>query len=324
MTHHDAFNGDADGICALHQLRLAEPRESVLVTGLKRDIALLERVRAAPGDEVTVLDVSLDRNRAALLRLLATGVRVRYFDHHYAGEIPAHPALEAHIDASGALCTSALVDRHLGGRFRVWAVVAAFGDNLEALALRLAAQAGLDRAPERLEALRELGLSLNYNAYGETELDQMMPAADLYRMVSGYADPFELLRHEPGIARLSEERHADLARARAVAPLRSLAGADAWLLPDEPWSRRVSGTFANRLASAEPGKVHAVLTARRDGYTVSVRTPRDCRPSAHEFCSRFASGGGRTGAAGIDLLPAGELDAFLDGFARAFDTSARP
>ena len=55
----DVFNGDADGLCALHQLRLAEPAAAELVTGVKRDIALLERVAAAPGDLVTVLDVSL-------------------------------------------------------------------------------------------------------------------------------------------------------------------------------------------------------------------------------------------------------------------------
>jgi hypothetical protein len=41
---YDVFNGDADGICALHQLRLANPRDAVLLTGVKRDIALLQRV----------------------------------------------------------------------------------------------------------------------------------------------------------------------------------------------------------------------------------------------------------------------------------------
>ena len=43
MTHYDLFNGDADGICALTQYRLAFPAESVLVTGVKRDINLLKR-----------------------------------------------------------------------------------------------------------------------------------------------------------------------------------------------------------------------------------------------------------------------------------------
>jgi hypothetical protein len=45
MNPIDCFNGDADGLCALHQLRLAEPAESELVTGVKRDIQLLERIR---------------------------------------------------------------------------------------------------------------------------------------------------------------------------------------------------------------------------------------------------------------------------------------
>ena len=71
MTDFDVFNGDADGLCALTQLRNAEPREAQLVTGVKRDINLLERVHAAPDSKITVLDVSLDKNRAGLERALA-------------------------------------------------------------------------------------------------------------------------------------------------------------------------------------------------------------------------------------------------------------
>ena len=58
MTYIDVFNGDADGICALTQLRNAHPCESQLVTGVKRDIQLLDKVHAKPGDRITVLDVS--------------------------------------------------------------------------------------------------------------------------------------------------------------------------------------------------------------------------------------------------------------------------
>ncbi|MGB5082223.1 MAG: acetyltransferase, partial [Burkholderiales bacterium] len=39
MRRVDVFNGDADGLCSLRQLRLAEPAESQLVTGVKRDIS---------------------------------------------------------------------------------------------------------------------------------------------------------------------------------------------------------------------------------------------------------------------------------------------
>src|SRR5947207_2402070 len=86
-----AFNGDADGLCALQQLRLAEPgAEPQLVTGPKRHTRLLSGMSAAAGDEVTVLDVSFHANRDDVLRLLEAGARVRYFDHHHAGELPAH------------------------------------------------------------------------------------------------------------------------------------------------------------------------------------------------------------------------------------------
>src|SRR6185295_2320233 len=112
---YDVFNGDADGICALHQLRLSEPRTSVLVTGVKRDIALLERIEACAGDEITVLDVSMARNAAALQRQLARGAKCRYFDHHIPGEIPVHHNLETHIDTAPDTCTSLIVDRYLDG-----------------------------------------------------------------------------------------------------------------------------------------------------------------------------------------------------------------
>ena len=78
----------------------ADPRDAVLVTGVKRDIGLLARVVAAAGDEVWALDIALEKNRRALDDLLARGARVRYFDHHFPGEIPTHPLFEAHIDTT--------------------------------------------------------------------------------------------------------------------------------------------------------------------------------------------------------------------------------
>ena len=242
MRCFDVFNGDADGICALHQLRLAEPLEAELVTGTKRDIDLLRRVEAGAGDRVTVLDVSLERNRAALLALLERGARIRYFDHHAAGEVPSHPGLEAHIDESAGVCTSILVDRHLKGRFRRWAVVAAFGDGMREAATRLAAGLGLDTA--QLAALRELGENLNYNAYGDSEADLLVPPADLYRIVSRFADPFGLLEREPLLSRLGKERREDLSRARSLAPYPASARSDAFILPDAQWARRREGAPA--------------------------------------------------------------------------------
>ncbi|HTE14162.1 MAG TPA: acetyltransferase, partial [Burkholderiales bacterium] len=109
--YYDIFNGDADGLCALHQLRLEAPRTAELITGVKRDIKLLERVDAAAGDEITVLDISLKSNASALAKLLGRGVKCHYFDHHAAGVIPYHANLVAHIDTAPDICTSLIVDR---------------------------------------------------------------------------------------------------------------------------------------------------------------------------------------------------------------------
>ena len=78
--NYDLFNGDADGICALLQLRKAEPRDAALITGVKRDINLLSKVEVAAGDRVTVLDVSMDKNKSSLENALACGASVFYVD----------------------------------------------------------------------------------------------------------------------------------------------------------------------------------------------------------------------------------------------------
>lgn len=103
MQIYDVFNGDADGICALIQLRLAEPCDSTLVTGVKRDIALAQRVPVDLPARVNILDVSLDKNREAVDALLAAGCSVFYVDHHFPGEtLPDAPSFTA-LNAAAVL-----------------------------------------------------------------------------------------------------------------------------------------------------------------------------------------------------------------------------
>lgn len=135
---YDVFNGDADGICALHQLRLAHPKEATLVTGVKREVELLQRIPCDEAVDLTVMDVSLDANQIALERILEAGGCATYFDHHSANKAFEHERLQLFIDQSPQVCTSILVDRHLHGQFRKWAVAAAFGDNLPKVASALA------------------------------------------------------------------------------------------------------------------------------------------------------------------------------------------
>ena len=314
---YDAFNGDADGICALLQLRLSEPAESVLVTGVKRDIGLLDRVPAQAGDRVTVLDIAVERNRDALDALLLRGVQVRWFDHHRPGELPVHPRFEPHIDLAADLCTSLIVDRYLHGRQRIWAVVAAFGDGMPDSAQRAAAALGLDEA--RLARLRELGECVNYNAYGETVADLHFPPTELYRRLHAYREPFAFIHEAPEFQTLKHGYAEDMAQARGLVPFTVKPGGAVYLLPDADWARRVSGAFANALAQAHPDRAHALIGLASHGYyVVSVRSPLSNRQGADALCRQFESGGGRAGAAGINRLPEAELERFIQAFYAAF------
>jgi len=317
MTHHDVFNGDADGLCALHQLRLAEPRDSVLVTGLKREVALVGRVDARPGDAVTVFDVSLATNRDAVLALLGRGVAVRYFDHHFAGEPIAHPAFESHIDTAPGVCSGILVDRYLKGTQRLWAIAAAFGDNLHEPAQDLASSRGL--TARQTDELRELGECLAYNAYGDCDADVVIAPAAMYRTLVPHADPFAFMRDEPVFERIRAARRDDLERARTIAPQVVARGAAVYTLPDAAWSRRVRGALANELAQGHPDRAHAILTpAPTGGYVASVRAPLASPTGADRLCRSFATGGGRAAAAGINHLPADEIPAFVERFQQAY------
>jgi hypothetical protein len=313
----DVFNGDADGICALHQLRLAEPADSELVTGPKRDISLLKRVQARAGDRVTVLDIALSKNREALDRLLEAGAQVRYFDHHQPGDIPLHPNFEPHIDTDANVCTSLLVDQYLQGEHRLWAVTAAFGDNLADSARQAAASLGL--SSDQLAQLQSLGECLNYNGYGESLDDLFFHPAELYRSLQPYADPFAFIHESAAYPVLQSGYAEDMARAVGVAPAEVRESGRIFMLPAEKWARRISGVYGNQLAVESPPQAHAVLTAKPEGgYVVSVRAPLAAKSGADEVCSQFESGGGRKAAAGINHLPESELGRFIATFYTVF------
>lgn len=318
MQRIDVFNGDADGICALHQLRLNDPQPgAVLVTGVKRDIGLLSRLHDVRDSDITVLDISLDRNRAALAALLAKGNRVLYIDHHFSGPIPLSQNLETHIDPQPQTCTAMIVDALLQGKWRHWAIVGAFGDNLDEAALRLADSLSLD--PQRVAILKEIGILLNYNGYGATLDDLFYPPDELYRQVSAYHDPFLLHARSPVLKALKQGYEEDMDRALRAQPVRESDRGRIFLLPGESWARRVAGVYSNTLARQEPEKAHALLIPNSDGtLRISVRAPLNNRAGADTLCRRFPAGGGRAAAAGINNLPAHQADAFMHAFMEHF------
>lgn len=314
MTFYDVFNGDADGICALTQLRLAEPRESRLITGVKRDINLLKQVNAVSGDVITTLDVSMKKNMADVERLLAQGAEMFYCDHHDSGEIPAHSKLEALINLDSNVCTSLLINGYLKGQFAHWAVVGAFGDNLKRSAVAAAKPLHLNDA--QLIQLENLGIYINYNGYGAGLDDLHFTPEALYREVSQFVTPFDFIaENKPAFEKLENGYNEDMAQVAAIAPEQADDVAAVFILPNKKWARRVSGVYSNDLANQHPDRAHAVLTEKSDGnYLVSIRAPLNNKQGANEIVEQFPTGGGRAAAAGINDLPADMLAKFIDVF----------
>ena len=131
-----------------------------------------------------------------------------------------------------------------------------------------------------------------------------------FDFVEGAADAF---------AKLEAGYLGDMAAAAEVKPTRETEKTAVIILPNEAWARRVSGVYSNDLANGSPGRAHAVLTERADGtYLVSVRAPLDDKRGADELCRQFPTGGGRAAAAGINALPADQLDAFIEALAASY------
>ena len=114
--------------------------------------------------------------------------------------------------------------------------------------------------------------------------------AELYRRLTAFEHPLEFAARDDALPTLQQGFARDLAAAGEVAPRLATATHFLAVLPDTPWSRRISGTWANRLATANPQRAHAVLVDKGDCYTVSVRAPQERPLIAAVFLNRLARG----------------------------------
>lgn len=322
MADFDLFNGDADGIFSLLQLRQVDPRlDAELITGVKRDIKLFPRIadRVQIGDRVTGLDISMAKNTAGLVKVLEAGAEVLYIDHHQTGDVPESDRLTVLTSDAKESCTAFLADGYLKGAKSAWAICGAYGDNFQGLAARIAKARSLDVPMGRL---RELGELVNYNAYGLTTDDLHYHPADLYRILLAYPGPVEFLddNHE-AFETLSAGYKSDWDVAQSAREVDISDAGQILVLPAKPASNRISGLFGNALVDEEPEKAFAVLTelgGESPAYRVSIRAPRGrAVGSAADLAVKFG-GGGRAAAAGIDDLPEDDLDAFAKAFRDAF------
>jgi hypothetical protein len=310
-VHFDVFNGDADGILALLQLRLAKPKDSILITGVKRDIQLLQQVPSTQASSVTVLDISMEKNQQALASILNDNIEVFYVDHHRPGNIPSAKNLTSIIDTDANTCTSLLINEYLDGEYVLWAIVAAFGDNMLLAAEKLAKQQGL--SADEQEQLKALGTYINYNGYGSTIEDLHIAPDKLFKRLLSYTNPFDLVAEPNSVFTMLEQAYAaDMLHASNAEVLHDDNVLQVVRLDNAPWSRRVSGVFGNELANRTPNKAHAVLTLNADNsYLVSLRAPLENKQGAGDICVQFDTGGGRAAAAGINRLSAEKLDKFI-------------
>ncbi|CAI8324725.1 MAG: Uncharacterised protein [Porticoccaceae bacterium UBA1117] len=318
MADYDVFNGDADGICALVQLRQLEPRDAILVTGVKRDISLLKQVDAVDGDRITVLDISMEKNQSDLVRLLSKGANIFYVDHHAAGKVPVSASLMSLINESSDISTSLLVNNYLRGARLGWGVVGTFGDNLKNVAHEMLSSSSI--SSDQVVLLEKLGIYMNYNGYGADLSDLHFTPKELYQLVVGYDDPLDFITDSrEHFEKLEAGYKQDFAAVTSLKPLRVSTSTAIYMLPNQPWARRVSGVFSNDLTNQHPGRAHAVMTEKSSGsYLVSVRAPLLNKQGASKLCSQFATGGGREAAAGINDLPGDQLNSFIDKFEACF------
>ena len=309
--NYDIFNGDADGIIALLQLQLANPVESVKVTGVKRDIQLLKKITPKAGDNIRVLDVSMEKNMAELHDALCVGARVMYVDHHKAGDVPNHANLFAHIDLDANMCTSLIVSDLIDKQYHLWAITAAYGDNLFPKADSEADKLGLTELEK--SQLKAFGTYINYNGYGSEVADLHFAPADLFNELLKYKSPLDAINDSESVYYVLEKAYkADMQKAADAKVLHNCDTAKVILLDDALWARRVSGVLGNDLANQAPNKAHAVPTYNNKGsYTVSVRAPLNNKQGAVDVCSQFATGGGRAAAAGINELEQQQVEQFI-------------
>jgi hypothetical protein len=183
----------------------------------------------------------------------------------------------------------------------------------------MAKAAGVD--PPKTAILERLGINLNYNAYGSAISDLHFDPGVLAQEMLPFRDPLEFVRSSRAYERLTVCYEDDMRRARALEPSWHVPGAAIVMLPDESWARRAIGVLANELTQARPDSAVAILSPKAEGgFTVSVRVPVQSVMGADEFCRTFDTGGGRRLAAGINDLPAADVDNFAARFTSCFGT----
>ena len=252
------------------------------ITGVKRDIRLLDRITPQAGDDIVVMDISLARNHD-LASALSQEHPILWFDHHLAGE--KIEAIECHINTGPNVCTARMVESYLGVESD-WAQVALHGDGLS--------------QHSTMPEFKELGELLNYNGYGSTLSDLHFHPDELMLACLQAGTPQQFMQTEV-FANLRNGFAMDMGKSASIK-----MDSGIHMLPDEPWARRVVGVLAHRINESGSGP-HVIAIDKGETLQVSLRGQQ----GIGELASMFG-GGGRATAGGIDSLPKGEVTALMN------------
>lgn len=303
----DCFNGDADGILSLIILRHIKPINSnnqKLITGVKRDIKLCKKIVTEnyKNSEISILDLSFDKNFKELKQIIDNTKSIFYIDHHKADKLFYHDKLTTVIDESPDVCTATLIYKYFKAENQVnWAIAAAFGDNMYETALRLANRNHLSY--QHIKQLQELGTLVNYNSYG-TVIDELIyHPAELYKHLIEYDQPSDVIKDKSSaFYKLKKYYQKDISYCSKI-KLQFIENTCIVNLPNKTWAHRVSGTLGNKLSYSYKEKAILIITQIDiNNVVINLRAPKQNPYGAGYICSKFEVGGGRESAAGINKL----------------------
>jgi len=316
MKYYDFFNGDADGIISLHQYRMHYPKDSILYTGVKRDVELLRHCTKIENSKFTIFDISLLSNKVHVDIILSNGNTIRWFDHHEPGNKELGENFEIFVNADPNCCTNILVDKYVDGLYRPWTICGAYGDNLHEQADKL----NPNFSKDSMLKLKEVGETLNYNGYGNTESDLTIHPKDVYLDIKNYESPFEYRTKSEVYNKIFTQMKSDESELSSSEILHESETGKVILLPNTKASIRFSGIYSNKQTTDNSDKAFAILTEiNEDNYRVSIRSPKNNPYGASTLALSFPTGGGREKAAGINELPKVELKKFVEKFEEVYN-----
>ena len=105
-----------------------------------------------------------------------------------------------------------------------------------------------------------MGECINYNSYGTNEIDLLYHPSLLYKLLKRNYNPFDFISNEAGVYnKLLDSYCSDISKAKAISPEIENDNVSIVILPDEPWSRRVIGVYANLLMHSDKNRAHALM-----------------------------------------------------------------